>query len=424
MLAAATIFANSLLIAQSPAVVLKPAESKFAGVSDKQLRVIDSVLQDYVNKHWIAGATALIARDGKIVYHKGIGYHDADTKEAIKKDDIFRIASQTKAITSVAVMMLYDQGRFLLDDAISKYIPEFAKPVVLDKFNEADSTYTTVPAKREVTIRDLLTHTSGLAYGQIGSKTFTAIYGKNNVTSGIGAPHHFLKDEMLRLAKLPLAHQPGEQWTYGLNDDMLGYLVEVLSGMSLSDYFRTKIFEPLGMKDTYFYLPKEKQSRLMTLYTEDDNKLIKKTPDTLNINGPWLSNYPNEKGTYYSGGGGLSSTALDYCIFLQMLLNSGSYNGHRLLSPNTVKLMTMNQIGSIDRGTSKFGLGVGIALPTATAKLGMSEGSYEWGGMWSSTYWVDPVKHIVAQLFINQHHMSHGDIHDRFKAIVYSAIEN
>lgn len=415
---------NNCLCAQSSSVLLKPATPQSASVSEKQLKLIDSLLQAYVNKHWIAGATALVARDGKIVYHKGIGYRDVDKKQPIGKDDIFRIASQTKAITCVAVMTLYDEGRFLLDDAVSKYIPEFAKPVVLDKFNEADTTYTTVPAKREVTIRDLLTHTSGLGYGQIGSKTYNAIYAKNNITSGIGAPHHLLKDEMLRLAKLPLTHQPGEQFTYGLNMDMLGYLVEVLSGMSLNEYLQNRIFKPLGMKDTYFYLPKEKQSRLMTLYGEDENKLIKKLPDTLNINGTWLRDYPNEKGTYYSGGGGLSCTALDYCIFLQMMLNGGTYNGHKILSPGTVRLMTMNQIGSIDRGTSKFGLGFGIALPSATAKLGISEGSYDWGGMWSSSYWVDPVKHIVAQLFINQYQMSHGDIHDRFKALIYSSLEN
>src|SRR5690606_33940078 len=200
-------------------------------------------------------------KDGKIVYHKAIGYNDLDKKTPLKRDAIFRIASQTKAITSVAVMMLYEEGKFLLKDPISKYIPEFAKPRVLDKFNAEDTTYTTVPTKREITIHDLLTHTSGIGYAQIGSKEANAIYAKNGIVGGIGVGQILLADKIKKLGTLPLFHQPGEQWTYGLNTDVLGYLVEVASGMSLDEFFRKKIFEPLGMKDTYFYLPREKYNR-------------------------------------------------------------------------------------------------------------------------------------------------------------------
>ncbi|HUM67105.1 MAG TPA: serine hydrolase domain-containing protein, partial [Chitinophagaceae bacterium] len=323
--------------------VLKEASPESAGMSTERLKRIDQLIQEYVDKKWIAGGSAIIARDGKIVYYKAVGYDDIDKKTPLKRDAIFRIASQTKAITSVAVMMLYEEGKFLLKDPISRYIPEFSKPQVLDKFNEADSTYTTVPAKREVTIHDLLTHTSGIGYAQIGSKEATAIYAKNGIVGGIGVGKILLGDKMKKLGSLPLFHQPGEKWTYGLNTDLLGYLVEVVSGMSLDEFFRKRIFEPLGMKDTYFYLPKEKYSRLATLYTEDSAKKVIKAADHVDINGDFDSNYPATEGTYYSGGGGLSSTAFDYAIFMQMLLNGGEYNGKRILGRATVNMMTVSQ---------------------------------------------------------------------------------
>ncbi|HKZ67550.1 MAG TPA: serine hydrolase domain-containing protein, partial [Chitinophagaceae bacterium] len=301
--------------------LLKEASPELAGVSSERLKRIDKILQEYIDKKWIAGGSAIVARDGKIVYYKALGYDDVQNKTSLKRDAIFRIASQTKAITSVAIMMLYEEGKFLLSDPVSRYIPEYKKQQVLDKFNPADSTYTTVPARREITIHDLLTHTSGIGYAQIGSKEATAIYAKNGIVGGIGVGNIILADKMKKLGSLPLLHQPGEQWTYGLNTDLLGYLVEVVSGMSLADFFSKKIFEPLGMKDTYFYLPKEKYNRLATLYTEDSLKQVIKAAASFDIKGDFTSNYPATPGTYFSGGGGLSSTALDYAIFMQMLLN-------------------------------------------------------------------------------------------------------
>ena len=254
---------------------LKEAAPETVGASSERLKRIDNLLQEYIDKKWVGGATAIVVKDGKIIYYKALGLSDLDNKTAMKKDAIFRIASQTKAITSVAIMMLYEEGKLLLDDPVSRYIPSFANQKVLDKFNEADSSYTTVPAKRPVTIRDLLTHTSGIGYAQIGSKEATAIYAKNGIWGGIGVENGMiLGDKIKVLGTLPLLHQPGEQWTYGLNSDVLGYVIEVLSGMSLDVFFKTRIFEPLGMKDTYFYLPKEKYSRLVTLNTEDKNREV------------------------------------------------------------------------------------------------------------------------------------------------------
>jgi CubicO group peptidase (beta-lactamase class C family) len=411
-------------VKNSTGPVLTEASPASAGMSAERLARIDNVINEYIDKKWIAGATVLIARNGKIIYYKGVGYDDIDKKTPMKKDAICRIASQTKAITSVAVMMLYEEGKLLLGDPVSKYIPEFKNPKVLDKFNPADTTYTTVPAKREITIHDLLTHTSGIAYAQIGSKESNAIYYKAGVVGGIGVGKIVLGDKMKILGGLPLMHQPGEKFTYGLNTDLLGYLVEVISGMNLDQFFRKKIFEPLGMKDTYFYLPREKRNRLATLYTEDSTKHIKKNGETYELNGTLYVDYPNMDGTYYSGGGGLSSTAYDYSIFMQMMLNGGEYNGKRILSRSSVRMMTTNQIGDIDFGNNKFGLGFGIATEKTVVDSPVSPGTFDWGGMFSSSYWIDPKEKIIAQLFLQLFPNSHGDIHQKFRVLVYQAINN
>ena len=290
-------FVNPVTVSFSQ--ILQTAAPSFVQVSEERLQRVDGLMQQYIDSGWINGATAIIARNGKIIYYKGLGYDDAGTKKPLQKDAIMRIASQTKAITSVAVMMLYEEGKFLLDDAVSKYIPEFKNPVVLDSFNESDTTYTTVPAKSEITIRQLLTHTSGIQYAQIGSKIFKAIYAKAGIVAGIGVDRIKLADVMKKLGPLPLAHQPGEKFTYGLNTDLLGYLVEVVSGMSFDVFLKKRIFDPLGMKDTWFYLPADKQNRLAALYTEDDSKHIKKAPETMDISGAFYSDYTKTNGTYF-----------------------------------------------------------------------------------------------------------------------------
>lgn len=407
------------------AQVLTETLPNAAGIDAKRLERIDKLLQQYIDSGWINGATALVARNGKVFYHKGVGYDNTSSKTPLKRDAIMRIASQTKAVTSVAVMILYEEGKLLLDDPVSKYIPAFKNPVVLDKFNETDSSYTTIPAKSEITIRQLLTHTSGLHYAQIGNKAFNAIYRKAGIVAGIGTEKLLLAHIINKLGTLPLAHHPGEKYTYGLNTDVLGYLVEVLSGQTLDVFFRTRIFEPLGMKDTYFYLPGAKQNRLATLYTENTNKRAIPAPATLDINGTFYTNYPSSDGTYFSGGGGLASTAYDYAIFMQMLLNNGIYHGKRILSRNTVRIMTTNQIGDIPftRGNT-FGLGFEVVTPGGSAASLVPEGTYSWGGMFSSSYWIDPKEKIVGQLFLQIYPYSHGHIHEKFKVAVYQALNN
>lgn len=403
---------------------LKEAAPETVGASSERLKRIDQLLQTYIDNKWIGGATAIVVKDGKIIYHKAAGFSDLNTKALMKKDAIFRIASQTKAITTVAIMMLYEEGKLLLDDPVSKYIPTFANQQVLDKLNAADTTYTTVPAKRAVTLRDLLTHTSGIGYAQIGSKEATAIYAKNGIWGGIGVENGMiLGDKIRKLGTLPLLHQPGEKWTYGLNTDILGYVVEVVSGQSLDEFFKKRIFEPLGMNDTYFYLPKDKAGRLVKLNGEDENKLVVPiNQPALNLNGAVRVNYPAEPGTYYSGGGGLSSTALDYAIFMQMLVNGGEYNGKRILSPFSIRMMTVNQFDKYGAPDTDMGLGFRVYNEKSAATTPLSPGSYEWGGMFSSTYWIDPKEKVVAQLFLNQYPNSHAEIHTKFKVLVYQGL--
>jgi CubicO group peptidase (beta-lactamase class C family) len=398
--------------------VLKEASPSSVKVSQERLTRIDKMLQQAVDSSWTAGAIGFIARDGKIIYNKSFGVSDLETKTPMQTDNIFRIASQTKAIVSTGAMMLFEEGKFLLDDPVSKYIPEFSNPQVLDTFNEKDTTYTTVPAKREVTIRDLFTHTSGIGYSGIGTPVMNAIYAKADIPAGFGSDKAVIGDKMRILGKQPLFHQPGEKWTYGLNVDVLGYLIEVWSGEKLDQYLKTHLFEPLEMNDTYFYLPKEKQDRLVKVSGEDSKGHV--IPAKSEFFG-----YPLlENGTYFSGGAGLSSTIKDYGTFLQMLLNNGIYNNKRFLSRRTVELITSNQIRELNVGRDKFGLGFEITTKEGQTQFGISEGSFSWGGYFATNYWADPKERLVCLIFTQQSPMSHNEIRDKFRAMVYQALED
>lgn len=389
-------------------------------MSADRLGRIDSLILQSIDKEWIRGAVAYISRDNKIAYYRAFGMDDTEKQKKLEKDAIFRIASQTKAITSVAVMILFEEGRFLLDDPVSMYIPEFANPVVLDKFNEKDTSWTTIPANREIRIRDLLTHTSGIDYADIGNQAMTAIYQKAGIPAGFVKEPYILGDKIKRLAGLPLIHQPGERFTYGLNTDVLGYLVEVVSGTSLDRFMKERIFDPLGMKDTHFYLPADKQDRLVAVHSESENGLVQWGENTFR---GISTNYPLQAGSYFSGGAGLSSTIKDYAAFLQMLLNGGELNGKRVLAEHTVDLMISNQIGSLNLGDNKFGLGFEITTEPGQARLGVSEGSFAWGGFFGTTYWADPEEKLVCLLFCQQWPLSHAEIGDKFRVLVYSALD-
>jgi CubicO group peptidase (beta-lactamase class C family) len=389
-------------------------------VDYSRLTRIDSLINDYVKNNWVKGVATIIVKDNQLVQYKGYGYLDAGSKKTMPPDALFRIMSQTKAITSVGIMILYEQGKLLLDEPVGDFIPEFKNQVVLDKFNATDTTYTTVPAKRNVTIRDLLTHSSGIDYAGIGSNTMKAIYAKAGIPSGLGYFDADLLTEMKKLGKLPLAFQPGEKFQYGLNTDLLGCLIEVISGQTLDEFFRRNIFEPLGMKDTYFNVPASKANRLAAVYTEDSLHHIIPWSHTFRHIDP---DYPTMNKHYFSGGAGLTSTAFDYAIFMQMLLNGGIYNGKRILSPRTVEMMTSNQLDFHYNGTNDFGLGFDIVTEKG-ANLGpRNKGTFSWGGYYGTTYWADPRAKLVCLIMTQHTPNSHGDLANKITDIIYSSIK-
>jgi CubicO group peptidase (beta-lactamase class C family) len=388
---------------------------------------IDKIAGQLVDQNKIAGASILLLKNNKVIYNKAFGFADIETKKQMQTNSIFRIASQTKAITSLAAMMLFEEGKFLLDEPVSRYIPTFKNPKVLVCFNSKDSSYTTKPASREITIRDLFGHTSGITYPVFSiDERFNAIYAKAGIATGIGS-RGILKQEILKLSNMPLLHNPGEAFTYGLNTDVLGYLIEIWSGKKLDVFLKERIFEPLDMNDTYFSLPKEKENRLVSVYQKVNAKLEKvKTP----IYEGNEINYPAVKGVYASGGAGLSSTTADYARFLQLLLNKGMYNNTRLIGQKTIALIMENQlngkvkINGMDEDF-QFGLGFGLVTEKNKYLYLSSVGTFYWGGAFNTHYWADPKEGIIGLIFTQEYMPeSYWDLGLLFKNAIYSSLNS
>ncbi len=392
--------------------IVNPAD---AGFSASHLANIDSLLNKYVQTGMMPNAVTFIARKGKVVHYKAYGYKNIEQKELLKRDDIFRIASQTKALTSVALMMLYEKGLFLLDDPIEQYIPEFKNTKVLVSLNASDTSYTSRPAKTSITIRQLLNHTSGIPYGN-------AIYEKYKIPGVNSLEPITIAAVVKKLAGLPIEHDPGEKFTYGLNTDVLGYLIEVLSGMPLDEYFQKYIFEPLDMQDSYFYLPKHKQSRLVTLYSKDSlNTPLYPCTSIANQTYPYSGAQ-----MYFSGGAGVLGPIGDYAKFCMMLLNGGSYNGKQILGRKTIELMTTNQIGDLEVWDTKdkFGLGFQIFTEKGLKSVPGSLGAFKWGGMYNTDYIIDPKEDLIFLIYTNVHPYANPSINQRFRVLVYQALQS
>ena len=404
----------------SPA--LREAAPRKAGVSPERLSRIDAVCEQAIREGRIPGAVALVARNGKVVYHKAFGMADNEAGRALKRDDIFRIASQTKAVTSTAVMMLWEEGRFRLDDPVSNWIPEFKKPQVLKTYNEADGTWTGEPAKREITIRDLLTHTSGLGYGVIdGDDRFKKLYAKAGVVDLFTTEPVTIRESVLRLAKMPLHHQPGEKFTYSEGLDVLGYFIEVVSGMPFDTFLQKRLFGPLGMKDTGFYLPAEKAARLVAVQKPEGGKWVR-YPVTF-----YDPNYPiTGAKSFFSGGAGLCSTALDYATFLQMYLNGGELGGKRILSRTTIDLMMREQVAKslFGGGDKHYGLAFGVVTEQGQARGGEgSAGTFDWGGYFNTQYFADPKEQILG-VFMKQTQGGDDNTGWKFRQLVGQTIDD
>jgi len=415
------ISAQTKSIKKSP--VLTEVSPESVGISAERLARIDKMCNEAVQKGDLPGIVSMVVRNGKIVHWKAYGMADNQSERAMKRDDIFRIASQTKAITSTAVMMLWEEGKFQLDDPISKYIPEFKNAQVLNTFQYSDTTWTGIPANKEITIRHLITHTSGIGYGFIdGDERFKMIYHKAGIVDAFTTEKVKLSENIKKLAKMPLHHNPGENFTYSEGLDVLGYLIEVVSGMSFDEFLKTHIFDPLGMNDTRFYLPDSKAGRLVAVQHKVDGEW-QKFPVT-----SYDPDYPIKGAkSYFPGGAGLSSTVKDYASFLQMYLNGGEYNGVRLLSRTTVQAILSNQIGKIwgDDSDTKYGLAFGLLTENGQNKGGKgSAGTFDWGGYFNTSYFADPKENVIGLIF----KQTQGPVNDetgwKFRQLVFQTIDD
>jgi len=391
------------------------AKAEKVGLSTERLTRLNTLMDDYVARKEISGSVTLVARHGQIAHFEAHGFRDVESGSTMKKDTIFRIASMTKIFTSVAALMLYEEGKFLLTDPVSEYIPEFENTTVLvaapaSYEHAAASGYAIVPAHREMTVRHLLNHTSGLSSGLWKRPWINDLYQKE-----LGG-EKTLGEKMRKLAKLPLTFHPGDEFEYGFSTDMLAYLIEQVSGMQLDEFFRLRICEPLGMKDTFFYVPDDKLDRLATLYKPAENGGIEVT----------RRDHRGSK-TYFSGAGGLFSTTEDYFRLAQMLCNGGELNGVQLLGKKTVELMMTNSIGELNctwpqLHGDKFGLGFGIRTERGRFDDIESIGTCSWGGIFNTAFYIDPKEDFVC-IFMNQlFPQDHLKIRRQFRVLSFQSI--
>jgi len=393
----------------------QPADTAF---SEERLARIDRLLQQYVDQNRIAGAVALVLHDGKPVYQRAVGWSDKEAGRRMTTNTIFRIASQTKALTSTAILALVEEGKIGLNEPVGHFIPTFNMTTVAVK---SDTGITTVPARRAITIQDLLTHTAGISYGT--ESHVAALYEAKGLGPAAGNGWYTAdKDEpicdtMERLGTLPFVAQPGEAFVYGYNTDILGCVVEKASGMPLDEFVRTRITGPLGLKDTRFFLPPAERDRLAAVYSSGRDGLIVRAPEGSKGQGSYVDG-PRKS---FAGGAGLTSTAHDYARFLEMIRNGGALEGVRILAPRTVDLMTTNQSGTL-HSTTGLGFGLGFETVDRYGSSGMAGvGAFGWGGAYGTTYQVDRQSHSVIVLMI-QLMPNSTDIQTKFSTLVYQAL--
>ncbi len=415
----ALLLALSMAAPALRAEALERTRPEDVGLSSERLQRITAALQRYEQDGKLPGGVALVARRGKVAYLEAFGQRDREAGSPLREDAIFRIASQTKALVSVGIMALQEEGRLLITDPAGKYLPEFLETTVATP-NEGGEGYAVKKAKRRITIRDLLTHTAGIGYGGgVAKDKWDA--------AGITGWYFANRDEPVgatvsRIAALPFDAQPGERWVYGYNTDILGALIEKVSGQTLDEFLRSRILVPLGMNDTHFYLPESKKERLAVVYSAKGSGLVR-APDPGGMEGQGA--YLDGPRKSYSGGAGLLSTAADYYRFLQMLLNGGELDGKRILSRKSVELMTVDHLRDIpfrDGQGQGFGLGFSVVKDVGARGIPGSVGEFGWGGAYHSTYWVDPKEELVVVYFTQIIPAGNVDDHEKLRALVYQAI--
>jgi CubicO group peptidase (beta-lactamase class C family) len=407
---------------------LRTAPPEQLGLVPDRLARIATLVQDAVDRNEVAGAVTLVARLGRVGHLEAVGWRDIGRDAPMETDTLFRIASMTKAVTSVAVMQLYESGALMLTDPVSTYLPAFATMEVLTPPTGGGTEYALEPARRPITIRHLLTHTSGLSYRFLSSAQLAPRYLEAGITDGLSQTDGTIGEMVDRLAELPLAHQPGERFTYALGVDVLGRVIEVITGETLAEYMAAEIFEPIGMVDTGFFTGAADANRFASVYTPHDDGLVKvsERPVVSSDGRTIYSNgYPYDgPQTYYSGGAGLSSTISDYARFLQALLNGGELDGGRILGRRTVQLMTRDHLAGIgvpDAG-QQFGLGFSISMDPGLTGGPRSAGAFGWLGFFNTVYWVDPEEQLVAIIMTQLYPNGGSQLTDKFEVVVYSAI--
>jgi CubicO group peptidase (beta-lactamase class C family) len=391
------------------------------GIDAERLSRLDAMLQNYIDDELVAGSVTLVLRDGQLIYSAAKGMRDVATGDAMQTDSIFRIASQTKAIVSTGIMLLHERGALQISDPLSRYLPEWADTKVAVA-NDGGS-YELVPLTRPVTLRDMLTHTSGIGYGGFASTSPADAAWQEAGISGwyFASNDEPIRETVRRMAALPQQAQPGTQWIYGYNVDILGAVIEEVSGRSLSDFLREEILEPLHMDDTQFYLDANEAERLAVVYQPAPGGGMEPVPAIGSMQGQ--GEYASGPRVSYSGGAGLLSTAGDYARFLQMTLNGGELDGVRLLSPKTVELMTTDHLNGIPFQPGN-GMGLGFSVLKdlgARGTLG-SVGEYGWGGAYHSTYWVDPAERLVVVYLTQTLNAGALDDFNKLRSGIYQAI--
>ncbi len=418
------------LVACSSGLTVRPEK---VGMSSEKVRELHGLLQGLVDRKQIAGGVGVVIRRGRAAYFDAVGFQDIDMKAAMAPDTIFRICSMTKPITSVGVLILADEGKLLLSDPITKFIPEFrSAPVVVmeppKKEGEAKA-FRNMPVERPMTIQHLLTHTSGITYGLMGREYLLDHYRRAGVSDGLIETEGTIADNVRKLAPLPLKFQPGSDWEYGLSTDVLGRVIEIVTGQTLDAFFQKRIFDPLEMNDTHFRLPPAKQARLAAVYQPKADKTIERLPDGPARRGfaSYSSSYPfKEPDRYFSGGAGLVSTALDYARFLRMLAKGGELDGVRLLKKETVALMTRNHCDPakvwIKNHGDGFGLGFGVVTEAARDQGLGSVGTYSWGGFYQTYFWVDPKEELIGIVMTQLYPWDHMTLFGDFRKLAYAAL--
>ena len=420
LLLALYIFSGSALSQSSQssyASIIPSGDPQELGFDTERLQRLSEMLREYSEQQRMSGAVALVLRQGQVVFFESAGYRDVESGDPMTHDTIFRIASQSKAIVSVGIMILQEQGKLLISDPAGRYLPEFMETTVAMPRDEGG--YDIVPAARPITIRHLLMHTSGVSYGY---GTASGLWEEAGIQGWYFAHRDEpVRETVRRMAGLPMESHPGERYVYGYSTDILGAIIEEVSGLPLDQFLKDEILEPLRMFDTYFYLPDYKVNRLATVYSATADRGIERAPNPGGnvgqghyVEGPRLS---------FSGGAGLLSTAEDYARFLQMLLNGGELNGVRILSPASVELMTVNHFDGFDlRPGSGFGLGFDVVTDLGIRGVPGAVGDYGWGGAYHSTYWVSPQDNLVVVFFTQLIPATGSDLHGKLRTLIYQAL--